>query len=67
MIAVACFGSELPILIYSYEKTQEDVENALVELNNRMPTEEQDYLAPHKEVISNLAYEVGGNRGFPTR
>ncbi|CAG9335314.1 unnamed protein product [Blepharisma stoltei] len=67
MIAVAGFGSELPILIYCYEKTQEDAENALMELNNRVPEEGKDYLAPQKEVISNLAYEVGATRELPSR
>jgi FOG: WD40 repeat len=56
MIAVAGFGSDLPVILYVYEKSAEEIEDNYAGLMDdyKIP----DHLVPHKEVISNLAYEV---------
>ena len=56
MIAVAGFGSDLPVILYVYEKSAEEIEDNYTGLMDdyKIP----DHLVPHKEVISNLAYEV---------
>ena len=62
MFAVAGFGSDLPIIIYVYEKTTEEIE--LDYANYPISHEKPDLLVPHKEVISDLAYEVHGGYNY---
>ena len=62
MFAVAGFGSDLPILIYVYEKTMEEIEENYA--NYHINYEKPDHLVPHKEVISDLAYEVHGKFNY---
>lgn len=60
MVAVASFGSELPIMVYCYEKTPEEVGIGLasVEMSKR------EMLAPHKEMKSEVAYDVLEKRTY---
>jgi len=64
MVAVALFGSEYPILVFTYSKTQEDVEKQLDELG---APKSQDILAPHQEQRGALAQELGATRALPKR
>jgi hypothetical protein len=54
MVAVACFGSELPILVYCYEKTPDEVGIGLANVE----ISKADMLAPQKEMKSEMAYDV---------
>lgn len=54
MVAVACFGSELPILVYCYEKTPDEVGVGLANVE----MSKAEMLAPQKEMKSDMAYDV---------
>jgi jouberin len=58
MFAVAAFGSDLPVIVYVYEKSQKEVEENLANLPNDFS--QNNLLVPHKEVISEFAYDVHG-------
>ena len=58
MFAVAAFGNDLPVIVYVYEKTQKEVEENLANIQSEYGRE--NLLVPHKEVISEFAYDVHG-------
>ena len=62
MFAVAGFGSNLPVIVYVYQKSAEDIENDYANLAANY--EKSEHLVPHKEYISDLAYEVHGNINY---
>lgn len=62
MFAVAGFGPNLPIILYVYQKTTEEIEENYA--NPQIAYERQEYLVPNKEVLSDLAYEIHGNLNY---
>lgn len=62
MIAVAGFGSDLPVIVYVYTKTVEEIEENLA--NYPVEYQNPEMLVPHKDVISDLAYEVHGQYNY---
>lgn len=63
MVALAPFGSELPILVYIYEKKPEEIEEGLLGLVHGQ--KEAEMLAPQREVRSQLVNQVYDTREFP--
>lgn len=63
MVAVAGFGSEYSVLVYVYEKTQSEVEEALL---TQEPIQPKEVLAPQKDIRGALTHELQ-QRSLPTK
>lgn len=62
MFAIAAFGTDLPVIVYVYEKSQKEVEDNLASLP--IDYQQGNLLVPHKEVISEFAYDVHSNLNY---
>jgi jouberin len=61
MVAVAGFGSDLPIIIYAYEKSLQEIEEYYTKYP---PIQHSERLVPNKEIVSDLAYEINRHYNY---